>query len=281
LTLGSSPSSHGTERPLRDGALDSVSAVVFSVAQRDGARIRLIELARGDPRIVSAAVVGSEATGRVDRWSDIDLTFAVRDDDSVEVVLTDWTHAVESELGGVVLFDVRVESSIYRVFLLPGSLQVDLSFTPASRFGATGPRFALLFGEATARPWAEPVPSADLFGLAVHHAVRGRLCIERERWWQAEYWISGVRDQALTLACKRRGLEEAHGRGLDRLPAEVLDAASLALVRTMERAELLRALGACVNLLLAESDEVAETAERVAPELRALMAAQLDEPGRY
>ena len=50
----------------------------------------------------------------------------------------------------------------------------------------------------------------------MHHAVRARFCIERGRWWQAEYWISGVRDQALALACHRRGLAVAHGRGLRR-----------------------------------------------------------------
>ena len=68
---------------------------------------------------------------------------------------------------------------IYRVFLLPGGLQVDLSFMPASRFGAGGPRFRLLFGEAHERPWPTPPSIQDLFGWAVAYARDGRACVER------------------------------------------------------------------------------------------------------
>ena len=82
-----------------------------------------------------------------------------------------------------------------------------LSFTPASEFGALGPKFKLLFGAAVQRPHPERPTAHHLFGLGVHHAVRARFCIERGRPWQAQYWIGGVRDQALLLACLRRGLE--------------------------------------------------------------------------
>ncbi len=90
------------------------------------------------------------------------------------------------------------------MFLLPGCLQFDLSFTPASVFGAGGPKFRLLFGDAVEKPYAGPPDAHELFGYAVHHALRARVCIERGRYWQAEHWISGVRDYALSLACAVR-----------------------------------------------------------------------------
>jgi hypothetical protein len=159
------------------------------------------------------------------------------------------------------------------VFLLPGCLQFDLSFTPASKFGATGPKFRLLFGSSVEKSYHQPPSAQELFGYAVHHALRARFCIERGRCWQAEYWISGARDYALGLACRRRGLPAYEGRGFDDLPPEVRDVFSSALVTSLERDELLRALGCVINGLFGEVDEVKELAIKVEPQLRELTVA--------
>jgi hypothetical protein len=98
---------------------------------------------------------------------------------------------------------------------------LDLSVTPASQFRALGPEFRLLFGEASEPNHVQPPQAQQLFGYAVHHALRARFSIERGRLWQAEYWVSGVRDHALSLACRRRGLPAYHGRGFDLLPEKV------------------------------------------------------------
>ena len=242
---------------------------MFTVEQRDRVRGRLLELAHADPRIVSGAEIGALAKGG-DRWSDLDLTFGVAGGAKVDDVLADWTTDVTREFDAAHLFDLPFQTSIYRVFLLPDNLQVDLSFTPERDFGARGPRFTLLFGEA-AQHDAVPPPSADhLVGLGAHHAVRGRICIERGRLWQAEYWISALRDEALTLASLRRGLETSYGRGFDQLPAETLAQAEAALVRSLEREELLRALRAAVELLLQEADDVRELAAKLDVQLREL-----------
>lgn len=208
-----------------------------------------------DSRLVAAAAIGASA-GDGDRWSDLDLTFGVAAGQSVDEVLVDWTEAVVSEFDAAVLFDLPVHSSIYRVFLLPGTLQVDLSFTPEAEFGALGPKFHLLFGEAAQREVTSPPAPEHLFGLAVHHIVRARICIERRRLWQAEYWIHGVRDTALSLACSRRGLEVSHGRGFDRLPSQVLAPLERALVAELTPTELLRALASATDLLLAEAGDI-------------------------
>jgi hypothetical protein len=244
--------------------------VAFSVQERERVRERLLERADADVRVVAAAVVGAEAHGAADRWSDLDLTFGVADGASIADVLTDWTRDLAAELDAVELFDLHLGSTIYRVFLLPGNLQIDLSFTPEADFGALGPHFRLLFGTAVERPASHPATARQLFGLGVHHAVRARFCIERDRAWQAEYWISGVRDQALALACLRRGLQTAYGRGFDRLPADLLSKMEPALVRALERSELLRALAVAVEALLQHADEAREIADKLEPQLRQL-----------
>jgi hypothetical protein len=223
---------------------------VFSVDDRQRAHERVLALAEDDARVVAGAVVGSLALTDGDPWSDLDLTFAVADGVPVGEVLEDWTRTVEAELDGVRLFDLPSGPSIYRVFLLSGCLQFDLSFTPASEFGATSPKFRLLFGSAVER---EPLPQPDaneLFGYAVHHALRARFSIERGRLWLAEYWVTSVRTYALSLACVEHGLPAAHGRGFDELPAGVLARFDGAFVRSLDRAELLRALRIAIDGLL-------------------------------
>src|SRR5947209_18955267 len=223
---------------------------MFSIADRNHVRARALQHAAQDPRVVSGAVVGSLAVADGDRWSDLDPTFGVADDVSPLDVLEDWTNAIISEFDAARLFDLPSGPSIYRVFLLPGCLQFELSFTPAAEFGATSPRFRLLFGTAVERQ-ALPEPDADeLFGYAVHHALRARFSVERRRWWLAEYWTTSVRTYALSLACVEHGLPAHYGRGFDDLPPDVLARFDGALVRSLDHGELLRALRVAVDALL-------------------------------
>jgi hypothetical protein len=244
---------------------------MFSVQDRDHICDHVLQFATSDKRVVAGAVVGSLALNDGDRWSDLDLTFAVADEFSIFDVLEDWTRTLIEELDAVHLFDLPSGPSIYRVFLLPGCLQCDLSFTPASKFGAAGPKFKLLFGSAVERPYAQPPSAQELFGYAVHHALRARFCIERGRYWHAEYWISSTRDYALSLACRRRGLAAVYGRGFDDLPPDIRNAFISTLVTSLERDELLRALRCVIEGLLHEVDEVQELAAKVEPQLHELM----------
>jgi hypothetical protein len=243
---------------------------MFSVDDRNRVRDHVLHLAGSDARVVAGAAVGSLAHGEGDRWADLDLTVAVADGHSIHAVLEDWTRDIVAAFDAARLFDLTSESSIYRVFLLPGCLQLDLSVTPATDFGPRGPRFKMLFGRSVERPHPEPPSARELFGYAVHHALRARFSIERGRFWHAEYWISGIRDYALSLACLRRGLPARYGRGFDDLPVDVRDAFRGALVSSLDRDELLRALGCAVEGLLREGDEVRDLAAKVGSQLREL-----------
>jgi hypothetical protein len=220
-------------------------------------------MAADDPRVVAGAIVGSLADDRGDRWSDLDLTFAVADAVPLAEVLESWTASLVEELAAIHLFDLPSEPSIYRVLLLPTSLEVDLSFTPASAFAARGPAFRLVFGRAAEPTIPSAPPAEELFGYAVHHALHARACVERGRRWQAEYWISAVRDHALALACRRLGLDGAYGRDFDRLPEEVATSHADALVRSLQADELRRALVRAVAGLLRESADAGATAAAV------------------
>ncbi len=225
--------------------------------------------------MVAGALIGASAAGGGDRWSDLDLTFGLADDATLPDVLADWTTRLQREFNAVHLFDLPYQSTMYRVFLLPKNLQVDLSFTPRAEFGPLGPKFELLFGSAVERSRAPPPSPQHLFGLVVHHLVRSRICIERGRLWQAEYWISAARDQALSLACLHRGLETGYGRGFDDLPAEVLEPFTETLLGSLDRARLLQTLGKTVDGLLRNSQDVRELALRLEAQLRELEVATI------
>jgi hypothetical protein len=113
-------------------------------------------------------------------------------------------------------------------------------------------------GEAKEPQHAPPTPAATIIGMGWLYALHARSCIARQKFWQAEYMISGIRDNALALACIRHGLPADHGRGMDLLPKEVTAPFEGALVQRLDAIELSRCFGAAVDGLLSEirsSDE--------------------------
>lgn len=245
---------------------------MFGIKDRNSIFDFVMQLARDDGRIVSGALVGSLALDRGDQWSDLDLTFSVEEGFSILDILDDWTTIFLEKLNAAHLFDVQRGPTIYRVFLLPSCLQCDLSFTPKSQFGPAGPKFKLLFGEYVEKPFPSPQSAMELFGYAVHHVLRARFCIERKKYWQAEFWISSARDYALHLACLRRGLPADHGRGFDNLPSDVLGLFNGSLISSLNRDELMRALTCVVNGLLNDLEGVEPLASKVKPQLIELIS---------
>jgi hypothetical protein len=250
---------------------------VFTVGQRDALRERVLRLAEDDDRVAAGAVVGSLAVDGGDRFSDLDLTFGIADHVPVTEVLDDWTATFAAELDAVTLADLERGPATYRILLLPGALQLDLSMTPAAQFRPYGPRLRLVFGEAAAaEPGAltppgslfipTPVAARDIFGWGVIYALHTRACIERRRVWQAEHYVGAVRDHALSLACLRHGLAAAQARGYDDLPAESLAQFEGSLVGAAEPGALRAALAAAVASLIREGVEARVPSARVVAE---------------
>ncbi len=244
---------------------------MFTPEDRTRLRDALIAAARADPRITAAALTGSAANGAEDRWSDIDLALCVAADADPGRVAADWTGRMYREGGAVHHVDVYLGDTLFRVFLLASTLQVDLAFWPAAQFGAYGPAFRLLFGTAEERPFRPPPAAAWLIGMGWLYALHVRSSIERGRAWQAEYMLSAMRDQVLALACLRHGLPAVEGRGIDRLPPEATAAVAAGLVRSLDAAELRRAFVAVTEALIAEVGRAdAGLADRLAAPLREL-----------
>lgn len=225
---------------------------MFTAEQREQVRERVLDLARADPRVTGGALTGSSALGAQDEWSDIDLFFGVADGITPETVLDDWAEIFRREFDALHHFDLRSGAAVYRVFLLPSGLEIDVAATPQSAFGSRGPRFQTLFGDAHPQQPPPPPAAQDLIGLGWHHVLHARSCIERGKPWQAEYWISAIRDYALALACLRLDEEATHARGIDRLPASVTTPLADALVRSLDAAELRRALAVATAGLIGE-----------------------------
>jgi hypothetical protein len=229
---------------------------MFTEQQRENIRQELVSAAKADTRITSAAHLGSAALGLQDRWSDIDLALCVAGDADFNVVLMDWTQRLFNDHAAVAHCDVRRGSILYRVFLLNNTLQVDLSFWHAHEFRAIGPKFSLIFGTA-GEPMPAPVPeSTELVGMAWLYALHVRSSIARGRLLQAHYMLSGMRDNALALACERHGVAAVQGRGLDDLPEELRARAAASLAASIEPAELKRAFRMITKFLLEEAEYV-------------------------
>jgi hypothetical protein len=124
---------------------------MFTVAQRDDFVEQVLAIGQGDARIVAGAIVGSLAVGAGDRFSDVDLTFAVSE--PISPVLEDWTRLLAERFDALPLVDLERAPTIYRVFLLPEALQFDLSMTPAARFRPEVPPPVRRDGSRSGRRW--------------------------------------------------------------------------------------------------------------------------------
>jgi hypothetical protein len=245
---------------------------VFTPAERERLRDELVAAARADERIAGAAHTGSAAVGREDRWSDIDLALGLAPGVDVYGVVADWTERMYRAHGAVAHHDVMRGSTLFRVFLLENTLQVDLAFWLPSEFGAIGPTFRLVFGTAAERPPVPPPAARDLIGMAWLYALHVRSSVARGRLWQGEYMVSGMRDHVLALACVRHGVPAHQGRGLDDLPPDVTRPLAESLVRSLDAAEIKRAFAATTDALLREIELVdADLARRLAGPLWALL----------
>jgi hypothetical protein len=241
---------------------------MFTREERERIRAALVSAAQADPKVAGAAHLGSAAANRLDDWSDIDLALCISSEGELEGVIAAWTSRLYREHGAVAHCDVKRGDTLYRVFLLHNTLQVDISFWPAGQFRALGPNFKLIFGAAN-----EPHPSpagnpSELIGLAWLYALHVRSSIARNRLLQAEYMLSSMRDQVLALACLRRSLPTREGRGFDDLAEYERSRFAECYPSSVDGAELHRALHRTMTALLVEiRHRDIDLADRIGPTL--------------
>jgi predicted nucleotidyltransferase len=246
---------------------------LFTPDERERLRAELVSQAERDARIRAAAHTGSAAVGREDRWSDIDLALCIQDGAEIDGVVDDWTSRMHRDHGAVAHHDVRRGATLFRVFLLESTLQVDLAFWSSAEFGAIAPTFRLAFGTATERPFPPPAPPSEFVGMAWLYALHVRSGICRGRRWQAVYMLDGLRDNVMALACLRHGLPVREARGVDDLPDTVILPFEKTLAPTLSPAAVTSAFAAAIAALLHETRLVdADLASRLAGPLHALIS---------
>lgn len=145
--------------------------------------------------------------------------------------------------------DVWWKTTLYRVFLLASTLQIDLSFWSADQFVAAGPRFRLLFGDPPAHLDPVEQPLDAIIGEAWLHLLHAHSAIARDRPWQASYMLGGARDRVLALACRRHGTPPHHARGVDDLPDALLHDLSAMVPTAFDEPALRDALAATADRL--------------------------------
>ncbi len=235
---------------------------MFSVGERDELRERLIAAARADAQITAAAVVGSGARDAEDEWSDIDLALRLEDRLEPRRVADVWTTRMYDQAGVVDHLDVWSGATLFRVFLLSSSLQVDLSFWPSATFASSGGPFRLLFGESN-EPRPLPAPTlGDPVGLGWLYALHVRSSLARGRASQALAMVDGLRDQVVALACRRHCPPPHRGRGVEDLPPELRQRIAETVVQGLDETELRRAFAASVALLLDEAQRADPAREK-------------------
>src|SRR5947207_15079254 len=144
---------------------------MFTREEREQIRAALVSAAQEEPKFTGAVHFGSAAADRLDNWSDVDLALCISAEGELEEVIAAWTSRLYRDHRAVAHCDVKRGDTLYRVFLLHNTLQVDISFWPAGEFRAVGPKFKLIFGVAN-----EPHPSpagnpSELIGLAWLYAL--------------------------------------------------------------------------------------------------------------
>ena len=225
---------------------------MFTPGSRQALRDELVERARDDPSVVGAALVGSAATGREDRWSDIDLALQLRPGADQQQVAEGWTTWLRTTRAVADTLDIVSGSTLFRVFLLADSLQVDLSFWPHDDFRATEPGFAVLFGDARDATAPRPTDVSALVGTAWLYALHARSASARGKVWQTAIMLDGLRDQLIALACLRHGLDPSHGRDADRLPDDELAVLGAARATSVDADELRRSKRELLDALRTE-----------------------------
>ena len=259
---------------------------IFDVSDRDATLSRVLELLEADPGIDAAVITGSLGAGRADRWSDFDLTAVVADGAECEEVAAEWVERLYRELPVAHHYETAFGTSLVRGFLLSDGLLADLGFTPSADFSVWAPvRVAFdRTGKATAaaaamEPWSPTPDWRGEAGFAFHDVLHACTAANRDRPWQALYYLQRVRTRTLALGSERHGFDSDEFRHVDDLPPNERDPLLATLVTELDRASLLGAIDLATRAFLAELERGDPSlAQRLSEPLSAFVRASIDEP---
>jgi predicted nucleotidyltransferase len=229
---------------------------VYTPEEREAAVGRVVDLLREDDRVEGAVLVGS-MLGEPDRWSDVDLCAVVEGE--VAASAGDLRRRIYDAMPIVHHFETAFGETLVCGYLLESLLEIDVAFDSVSSFSLWGPARLLYdrngrVATAMERPAATGPSGPDWVGeagFAWHDVLHAAAAVRRGKLWQALWYTERVRNRTLRLAQERRGYYADFFDYADELPDEER-ALEAAIVRSLEPDELLRALEAATQGLIAE-----------------------------
>jgi hypothetical protein len=259
---------------------------IFTASDRDATLARVLELLEADPRIEAAVITGSLGADRADRWSDFDLDAVVADGAACEEVAAEWVERLYRELPVAHHYETAFGTTLVRGFLLSNGLLADLGFTPSADFSVWAPvRVAFdRTGSATAaaaaaESWSPTPDWRGEAGFAFHDVLHACTAANRDRPWQALYYLQRVRNRTLALASERHGSDADEFGHVDELPANERDPLLATLVTDLDRASLLGAIDVATRAFLDELQRGDPSlADRLSQPLTSFVRASIDEP---
>jgi predicted nucleotidyltransferase len=229
--------------------------MTFSPEERQSVLDRILLALRSDSRIAGVLIVGSGAGGFEDRYSDIDLSVVVAEEDEVLPVFGEWRGWIEQLFPIVHRFEITYGPSNYlHGFLLDGYLELNIGFLCLANLSARRERWEVAFDRSgkiegiMQSSWAER-PQTDIRAAYLrrlnsiwHYIIQVAVALERGQPWRALHELEQIRNRTVELAGLRRGLETRHFRQVDRMPEEFLAELKETLVSTTDSADIMRAL---------------------------------------
>ena len=257
---------------------------MFTPDDRERVLEKVLDLARADHRLDAAVLTGSLGSGKEDRWSDIDIAFVVSEVETCPQVTGDWVDLCEGQFDVAHRYEIAFGTTLVRGFLLRDGLELDLAFTPAADFVVWGP-VRVMFdrsGSATRaaeqpQAWAITPDWSGEAGFGWHDVVHACAAANRNRPWQAIFYLQRVRNRTLALASQRHGHDAEEFKHVDDLPENERDPLLESLVGNLDQTSLIAAIEVATNGFVTELQRGnPDLAARLAPPLSAVIRASSD-----
>jgi predicted nucleotidyltransferase len=234
---------------------DHSISFMFEPEERQSILERVLERLQDDARIAGVVLVGSGAVGFEDRFSDIDLSVVVREEEQTQRVYRDWKGKIMEILPVAHCFETTYGPNTFLYgFLLENFLEIDMGFLHLGNLIAKRRRWEVIFDRSgrikdiMEESWASRtkpegretyIRKVNPIWYYITHVM---IFIHRGQRWRALHFLEEIRNRAILLACLRYGLDEGDFRQVDRLPGYFLAGLESTLAKGTGKGELVRAL---------------------------------------
>ena len=215
---------------------------LFTPEEREETAGLVEDLLAADERVIGFQRIGSGVGDGGDRHADVDYAVVIERRAVPREVARDAAARMAERLPVVGRYEVPFDELRVASLLLENALEVDLIVGHEHALARFFPEWPRPTGDAKER-------GRQLVEFVWHDVTHAATALVRGQLWRSLYHVERVRGAAVELAALHHGLETAHFREVDELPAEDLAPIARTLVGELERAELAAALRAATAAL--------------------------------